>query len=217
RNVTGVQTCALPICGTLGAIHGAPDQPTCHRCNDGSPETLFHILNLCPQTNGLQCLRHDNIRDMIFETLSEKKWTVLREVRIPVSRNKHVKPDLIAIHPTQQKAFVLDVRISYERDKNSLAWMDTRKRKKYQSHDGRIRDYLRFLFPEIQSLDYYGLIFGSRGSIHCVTLNLLKDVFKFSDLRLGAIIDKIISESLNIYSLFHSDIAHLPDRSQPQD
>ena len=86
----------------------------------------------------------------------------------------------------------------------------------YQAHDGPIRDYLRFLFPEIQSLDYYGLIFGSRGSIHCVTLNLLKDVFKFSDLRLGAIIDKIISESLNIYSLFHSDIAHLPDRSQPQ-
>src|SRR5699024_9004744 len=116
--------------GTLGAIHGAPNQPTCHRCNDGSPETLFHVLNLCPQTNGLQCLRHDKIRDMIFETLSEKKWTVLREVRIPVSRNGHGKPDLIAIHPTQPKAFVLAVRISYERDKNSLAGMDTRRRKK---------------------------------------------------------------------------------------
>ena len=53
------------------------------------------------------------------------------------------------------------------------------------------------------------MIFGSRGSIHSVSLNLLKDTFGFSDLRIGAIIDKVIYESQTIYSLFHSDRSSL--------
>ena len=191
--------------GTLGAIHGAPNQPTCHRCKRDTPESLFHILNQCPETNGLQTLRHDKVRDMVHDTMVEKGWTVLREVRIPISRDNHVRPDLIAIHPTLPKAFVLDVRISYELDKDSLLRKDLEKRAKYQENNTPILDYTRVNFPDIHQLQYYGLIFGSRGSIHCVTLNLLKNTFGFSDLRLSAIIDKVIHESLSIYGLFNSD------------
>ena len=140
---------------------------------------------------------------MIHETMAEKKWIVLRETKIPTSHDKYVQPDLIAIHPTKPMAFVLDVRIPYEQDKDSLARKDIQKRNKYQAHDNYILDYIRFHYPEITRVEYYGLIFGSRGSIHCVTLNLLKDTFKFSDLRLSAIIDKVVYESLQMYSLFH--------------
>ena len=191
--------------GTLGAIYGAPNQPTCHRCMEDTPESLFHILNKCPSTKGLQCTRHDKIRDMINDTLTDKGWSVLREIRIPTSKETHIRPDLIVINRDQSKAFVLDVRVAYEMDKNSLDRKDLRKREKYQKYNDDIMNYLRFHFPDLRNLDFYGLIFGSRGSIHCTTLNLLKDTFHFSDLRLGALIDKIIDESLKIYSIFKGD------------
>ena len=149
---------------------------------------------------------------MIGDTLKKKGWIVLREHHIPITRNRQVKPDLIVIHPTRPLAFVFDVRISYELNKDSLAKQDLGKRAKYSSYDQHILDYIRINYPDITKLEYFGLIFGSRGSFHCVTLNLLKDTFKFSDLRLGAIIDKIIDESLMIYSLFHGS-----STSQPSD
>ena len=152
---------------------------------------------------------------MIFDTLIEKGYTVLREFRIPVSRDQHIRPDIIVIHPTRPVAYVLDVRIPYERHKNSLSRMDLQKRKKYRKHHRQISDLIRFHYPYVEQLEYYGLIFGSRGSIHCVTLNLLKATFGFSDLRIGAIIDKAIHESLSIYSLFHSDQVNLQDGHQP--
>src|SRR5699024_1942863 len=195
--------------GTLGAIHGAPNQPTCHRCEKNVPESLPHILNECEETNGLQCLRHDKIRDMVFDTLIEKNYSVLRESRIPVSRDCHIKPDLITIHPTRPVAYVLDVRIPYERHKDSLSGMDLQKRMKYRKYHEHISDFIRLHYPFVDRLEYYGLIFGSRGSIHCVTLNLLKVTFGFSALRIGAILEQAIHDSLSIYSLFHSDQASL--------
>ena len=195
--------------GTLGAIHGAPNQPGCHRCMEDTPESLFHILNKCSSTKGLQCIRHDKVRDLIHDTLTEKGWTVLREIRIPTSKESHIRPDLIVINRDQTKAFVLDVRIAYELDKDSLVRKDLQKREKYQHYNVDIINYLRFHFPDIPSPDYFGLVFGSRGSIHCTTLNLLKDTFHFSDLRLGFLIDKIIDESLKIYSVFNDDQPYL--------
>ena len=82
----------------------------------------------------------------------EKGWTVFPEIRIPISRDNHVRPDLIAIHPTLPKAFVLDVRISYELDKDSLLRKDLEKRAKYQENNTPILDYIRVHFPDIHGL-----------------------------------------------------------------
>lgn len=185
--------------GTLGAIDGAPSQPTCHNCDEGSLATLAHIINDCPGSRGLQIKRHNSTLELIFENLDKKGWTVLREESIRVGQS-YVKPDLIVVNHETHGALVLDIQISYETSISTLDMHDLAKREKYRRHSSAIISHLSTRGYPVRKLDFYELIFGSRGAIHNVSLNILKK-FGFADNWITGLITKIMYQSKTIFDI----------------
>ena len=85
----------------------------CDCCGPGYPETLFHILQVCPRTHGPRSRRHNEVCRLLTSQFRRKGWEVLVEPHIPHS-GTWAKPDLIVARLDPEagvKAIVLDVTI----------------------------------------------------------------------------------------------------------
>lgn len=144
----------------------------CHHCPDNpAPATLHHLLSGCPNNQQPYRQRHDEILDKVYRHLTAKGYLVFREQTL----SSGLRPDLLVRTP-KNKIYCHDVSICFELTRHSLKVADLIKRNKYRScRQEIIRLMTRDLLPwhRPTHVAFYGLIFGCRGSIHNVTLNLL--------------------------------------------
>ncbi|CAF3951115.1 unnamed protein product [Rotaria magnacalcarata] len=79
----------------------------CRRCGLVD-ETLIHILQTCPFTQGMRCHRHNNVCRKVSEKLRVKGFQVFQEQGVPSPplQTNVSRPDIIAIRGDQ--ALVLD-------------------------------------------------------------------------------------------------------------
>ena len=110
------------------------------------------------------------------------------------------------------RALILDVQISYETGVSTLSQRDLAKREKYRAESTSILSHLLDRGYMVHELNFYGLIFGSRGAIHNVTLNLLKE-FGVTDNWICGLISKIMYESKLIYDIWGPHVTN-PNRTE---
>ena len=80
---------------------------SCDAC--GRPETLGHILQVCPRTHASRIARHDRIATAIQTAACKRGWSCVREPAIPTRAGLR-KPELI-FHHDDRDTFILDVTI----------------------------------------------------------------------------------------------------------
>src|SRR5699024_2969474 len=142
--------------------------------------------------------RHDKILDAIISCFANSEMKGHKTPRIYHDNQDYLIPDLLLVSPSNKTAYCLDVGVSYElviNQTGSLDNYDRHKREKYE----RIRDHIIAWIKNqgdehVDDLKTYGLIFGSRGSIHNVALNLLSDIFSIpygsiEDMLLKCVLD----------------------------
>ena len=104
---------AVKVCGNLlpTAARGARGRPLASNNCDahGRPETLGHILQVCPRTHASRIARHDRVATVLQTTACKRGWSCIREPAIPTRAGLR-KPDLI-FHHRDRETFVLDVTI----------------------------------------------------------------------------------------------------------
>ena len=105
----GVRSNTLPT--RARCARGRPDAiRNCGACGPDVPETLGHILQICPRTHGARISRHDIILRLLAKRLEKLGWQVKVELRITTSAGLR-KPDLLAFKHGCQ-AWVIDVGVS---------------------------------------------------------------------------------------------------------
>lgn len=93
---------AVKVRGNLlyTAIRAARGRPAtnigCDAC--GRPESLGHILQVCPRTHASRIGRHNRILDIVESSATKVGWTSLREPAISTTAGLR-RPDLILYHP----------------------------------------------------------------------------------------------------------------------
>ena len=79
----------------------------CDACR--RPETLGHILQVCPRTHASRISRHDKIVSLVQTAVGHAGWSCIREPAIPTQAGLR-RPDLI-FHHLGRSTFVLDITI----------------------------------------------------------------------------------------------------------
>jgi hypothetical protein len=126
----------------------------CRRCR-AQPETLGHILGLCQYTKGLRIRRHDEVKSILAERLSNKN-EVFVEPTLKVGGNLY-KPDLVV--KNEGRVLVVDVTVRYE-NKDYLSKAEKEKTDKYQVCLEHLKE--RFRVSEGAVIP---VVLGSRGAI----------------------------------------------------
>src|SRR5699024_1346542 len=88
-------------------------------------------------------------------------------------------PDLIVFDEKKENCYCLDVRITYEGDDDSLRKSCREKTWKYSKIRSAMINFINTRGARLytcQDIKIYGLVFGSRGAIDNVTLNILRDL-----------------------------------------
>ena len=80
----------------------------CDACR--RPESLDHILQVCPRTSGGRNDRHNAILAGTVKTLIKKGWSVLVEPAIPTPAGLR-RPDMIAWN-SGNKCYIIDVTVA---------------------------------------------------------------------------------------------------------
>lgn len=170
---------------------------TCRRCSLAD-ETLIHILQTCPITQGMRCKRHNNVCRKVAEKLRSKGFQVFAEQGIPSPglQTKISRPDLIA--KRDDEALVLDVTCVYETGRDSLHDAYRRKVHRYESLAETIKQQY-----QVQRVTFHGLCVGSRGSYdprHLSTWHSLG----FSGSELMVLSLGVMEDSLRTITLFNN-------------
>ena len=117
----------------------------CQRCNNG-PETLNHILQVCPSTHLSRIKRHDNVKNYLIRSLSQKGFSVHNEPKFNTSSGL-LKPDIVAYSPS--RVIVIDVQVI--NDQISLS----------HAHEFKSNKYKVPLTPLLAGLRQAGVLFTS--------------------------------------------------------
>lgn len=181
----------------VSTTRGRDASKTCRRCGLAD-ETLLHILQTCPITQGMRCTRHNNVCRKVSEKLRSKGYQVHQEkgVSTPELQTLVSRPDIIAVQG--DKALILDVTCIYEN--HSSCFHDAYRRKV---------DRYKPLIPSVKQLynvnavELHGLCVGSRGCYDSKQLAIWHSIgftgFDLSTLAIG-----VIEDSLRTISLFNN-------------
>lgn len=181
----------------VSTSRGRDTNKTCRRCSLAD-ETLVHILQTCPITQGMRCQRHNNVCRKVSEKLRSKGFQVFQEQGIPSPelQTKVSRPDLIAIRGDQ--ALVLDVTCVFESNKNSLQDAYRRKVDRYKPLAETIKQKYN-----ISDVEFHGLCIGSRGAYDPRHLSIWHSI-GFSGAELALLAVGVIEDSLRTITLFNN-------------
>jgi hypothetical protein len=195
--IRAIQMRTNTIATRVSTTRGRNAIKTCRRCGLAD-ETLTHILQTCPITQGMRCTRHNNVCRKVAEKLRAKGFQVFSEQGIPSPglQTNISRPDLIAVR--NEEALVLDVTCVYESTSSSLQDAYRRKVARYQSLAETIKHLYR-----VQSVAFHGLCLGSRGAYDPKHLAIWHSLgFSGNDLKLLAV--GVIEDSLRTITLFNN-------------
>jgi hypothetical protein len=115
----------------VSTSRGRDSVKTCRRCSLAD-ETLVHILQTCPITQGMRCRRHNNVCRKVSDKLRSKGFQVFSEQGLPSPglQTNISRPDIITTRGDQ--ALVLDVTCVFESNSNSLQDAYRRKVDRYK-------------------------------------------------------------------------------------
>ena len=169
----------------------------CRRCGLAD-ETLIHILQTCPITQGMRCQRHNNVCRRVADKLRSKGFQVFSEQGIPSPglQTNISRPDLIATRGDQ--ALVLDVTCVFETGKHSLTEAYRRKVTRYESLVETIKEKY-----SVTTVEFHGLCIGSRGAIEPRHLSIWHSI-GFSGTELGVLAVSVMEDSLRTITLFNN-------------
>lgn len=169
----------------------------CRRCGLAD-ETLIHILQTCPITQGMRCTRHNNVCRMVADKLCSKGYKVHSEQGIPSPglQTNISRPDIIAIK--NDEALVLDVTCVYETNKSSLNDAYRRKVDRYTPLSDTIKQKFK-----VNYVSFYGLCIGSRGAYDPKHLSIWHSL-GFSGNELMVIALRVMENSLRTIKLFNN-------------
>lgn len=169
----------------------------CRRCGLAD-ETLLHILQTCPITQGMRCHRHNNVCRKVADKLRSKGFQVFSEQGIPSPglQTNISRPDLIATRGDH--ALVLDVTCVFESGKHSLIEAYRRKVTRYESLVETIKEKY-----SVKTVDFHGLCIGSRGAIEPRHLSIWHSI-GFSGAELGVLAVSVMEDSLRTITLFNN-------------
>ena len=199
---------------TIGASGHESEPVLCpHGC--GTIAKLHHILSDCEHMEGLMRARHNKAQKIVVDHLLCAGWTVVVTPELNVKwtnppqngpREEELKPDIVAVTPDGARSLVLDVICPYESHADVLRERDHQKREKYGRPE--VLEAIKAKLAEDHHLvptkmDVYGLVFGARGAIHNVTLNLLREL-GMTNSRIGSIVDTVAKASMTMYKLFEN-------------
>lgn len=185
------------IATRVSTTRGRNSIKTCRRCGLAD-ETLIHILQTCPITQGTRCQRHNNVCRKVAEKLRSKGFQVFSEQGIPSPglETNISRPDLIAIRGDH--GLVLDVTCVFETGKHSLTEAYRRKVTRYESLAETIKVKYR-----ITTVEFHGLCIGSRGAIEPRHLSIWHSI-GFSTTELGVLAVSVMEDSLRTITLFNN-------------
>ena len=111
-NAASSYIAAIKVRGNLigTALRRSRDRPqVSSRCDCcGRPESLGHILQVCPRTHASRIARHDKIVDLVEKALTQKGYSICRKPAIPTPAGIR-RPDLVV--ERDSAVTVLDVTI----------------------------------------------------------------------------------------------------------
>jgi hypothetical protein len=195
--IRSIQMRTNTIATRVTTTRGQNVTKTCRRCGLAD-ETLIHILQTCPITQGMRCQRHNNVCRKVAEKLRGKGFQVFSEQGIPSPglQTNISRPDLIATRDGQ--CLVLDVTCVYESEITSLQDAYRRKVARYQS----LAETVKKLY-DVQSVIFHGLCIGSRGAYDPKHLAIWHALgFSGRDLRMLAV--SVMEDSLRTITLFNN-------------
>ena len=79
----------------------------CDACR--RPETLGHILQVCPRTHAPRISRHDRVVSLLQSAEAKAGWSCIREPAIPFQAG--LRRPYLVFHHLERASFVLDVTI----------------------------------------------------------------------------------------------------------
>lgn len=181
----------------VSTTRGRNSNKLCRRCGLAD-ETLIHILQTCPLTQGMRCRRHNNVCHKVSEKLRSKGFQVYSEQGLPSPglQTNISRPDIIAVQG--DKALVLDVTCVFESNSNSFQDAYRRKVNRYSPLVETIKQ--RF---HVGKVEFHGLIVGSRGAYDPKHLAIWHSI-GFSGSELGLLAIAVIEDSLRTITLFNN-------------
>lgn len=141
--------------------------PPCR--NRGERESLYHVLQRCPQTHWARIERHNAICKVLASDFSRNGYQVLSEPHYRVGQ-KLYKPDLVIQKRGTKTAMLVEVTVAFEH-KNSLASAYFLKEEKYKPILSTIQKSL--LVEEVKNLP---IVVGARGGFFPKSYKHLKDI-----------------------------------------
>ena len=179
---------------------------------------MQHLLNECILTKSDQSKRHNKILATIELHLQSQHYYVYREKRIHYTdqasnENKYLIPDLLVVSRESNTVMCFDVGVSYEHRADSLDKYDQAKRSKYSTI---ANDIIKWLHQHghlhVNKLIVNGLIFGSRGAIHNVCLNILLNKFRMTKSSMSKLLTDCAMDSHDMIVKYRSWTPALPDQ-----
>jgi len=169
------------------------------------PESLSHILGGCRELNerGWYNRRHDDAQAVIVAMLRDGGLEVHTGLVFNINGRLR-KPDIIAYNKEKNKCYCLDLRFRFEGDQSSLQAAYEEKKEKYVEIEPQIKAFISNqppIFRRCRSVNFYGLIIGSRGALHNVALNLLSE-FGVSKSRIETLCTGITLSSWKLVQQF---------------
>jgi hypothetical protein len=169
----------------------------CRRCGLAD-ETLNHILQTCPITQGMRCTRHNNVCRKVADKLRSKGFQVFSEQGIPSPglQTNISRPDLIATRG--EMAYVLDITCVFESSQHNLQDAYRRKVERYKPLEEAIKQKYK-----VHNVIFHGLCVGSRGAYDPRHLSIWHSI-GFTSIELGVLAVGVIEDSLRTITLFNN-------------
>jgi len=136
----------------------------CRRCG-GAPETLQHVLAVCPSSKPKIIRRHDEVRDVVVKGLSDAGYALLVEDSFEVN-GERLKPDIVAVD--SDGVIVLDVAVAYESG-DALGTVAEGKVRKYSVLSAALKE--RFGRNQFRVVP---IVVGGRGAMPGATMAALR-------------------------------------------
>ncbi|CAF1531408.1 unnamed protein product [Adineta steineri] len=181
----------------VSTTRGQNTNKACRRCGLAD-ETLIHILQTCPLTQGMRCRRHNNVCRKVSDKLRSKGFQVYSEQGLPSPglQTNISRPDIIAVQG--EKALVLDITCVYESNSNSFPDAYRRKVNRYSPLEETVKQKF-----QVRKVEFQGLVIGSRGAYDPKHLAIWHSM-GFSGTELGMLAIGVIEDSLRTITLFNN-------------
>ena len=173
----------------MGRGSGNKTCPKCHR----QPETLAHVLNACPVSQGLMRSRHNGIMERIKRAIAGQGGQLLLDQKIPDSLAQLLRTDIV--HIKENSITIVNVTVPIKSGVKGFEASRGEKESKYS-------DLVQWAKTKYTSVNFGSLIVGSLGSwdpANEETLRLLGISKNYATLFLEALLcgcDKRIIEYL---------------------